>query len=76
VSAVEPSGAFYYMIGVQGYENGRELASDIYKTQNIGVAPGEAFGKGAEGKIRVCFASSNSKVENFLTKFVRFSKAL
>jgi aspartate/methionine/tyrosine aminotransferase len=51
-----PNAASYLFCSLTGIADGRELAFRLVDEANIGVAPGSAFGKGAESFIRICFA--------------------
>jgi aspartate/methionine/tyrosine aminotransferase len=51
-----PNAAFYLFCSVAGILDSRELAFRLVDEANIGVAPGSAFGSGAESFIRICFA--------------------
>ena len=55
VNIVRPNGTFYAMFSVQGMDNGMEMAKKILHEVNVGVAPGSAFGTGAESYLRLCF---------------------
>ena len=51
-----PAGAFYLFCRIDGAEDTRKLAFELIEQANLGVAPGSAFGTGAEAYIRICFA--------------------
>jgi aspartate/methionine/tyrosine aminotransferase len=52
-----PEASFYAFFRVEGTE-ARTLAfaQDLVRTAKVGIAPGTAFGPGAEGWYRLCFA--------------------
>jgi len=60
VSIVRPNGTFYAMFSVQGMDNGVEMAKRILHEVQVGVAPGSAFGTGAESYLRICFGVDHS----------------
>jgi len=56
VHFARPAGAFYLFCRIDGAEDTRRLAVELIEQANLGVAPGSAFGTGAESYIRICFA--------------------
>lgn len=42
----------------------------------MAVAPGNAFGKGGEGAIRICYAPGMAVLEPAMERFVRFVERL
>eukprot|EP01037_Dinobryon_pediforme_P006999 gene6999-7068_t len=60
VHFAKPAGAFYLFCRIDGEEDTRKLSRDLIEGANLGVAPGSAFGTGAEAYIRLCFARKAS----------------
>ena len=58
VRLVRPEGAFYQLLAVEGEPDSRALVFRLIDEANIGLAPGTAFGPGAENYMRLCFARS------------------
>ena len=58
VRLVPPAGAFYQLLSIDGEPDSRALAFRLIDEANIGLAPGTAFGPGAEQHLRLCFARS------------------
>jgi aspartate/methionine/tyrosine aminotransferase len=56
VRFAEPDGAFYLFFGVDGQDDTRRLGLRLVDEANVGLAPGNAFGKGGAGFMRLCFA--------------------
>ncbi len=56
VSAPAPVGAFYYFFNVEGMTDSRKFAIRLVDEANVGLAPGAAFGLGADAGLRLCFA--------------------
>ena len=50
-----PDGAFYLFFRIEGVEDTAKLALKLVDEANIGMAPGSAFGRGAEQFMRLCF---------------------
>jgi aspartate/methionine/tyrosine aminotransferase len=58
-----PDGAFYAFFSVDGEKDSRALAMKLIDEAGVGLAPGTAFGPGAEPFLRLCFARSPESVE-------------
>jgi aspartate/methionine/tyrosine aminotransferase len=58
VSYVAPAGAFYAFFGIEGIGDSMAAALSMIDEANVGLAPGTAFGKGAESSFRICFLRS------------------
>jgi aspartate/methionine/tyrosine aminotransferase len=68
-----PEGAFYAFFSVEGKSDARALAFELVDRANVGLAPGTAFGPGAPGFLRLCFACSLDRLGEGLS---RLEKAL
>ena len=65
-----PGGAFYIMAdtggcGLDGYEFCRRLITE----HGVALAPGEAFGEGGEGKVRISLAADIDVLDEGLARF-------
>jgi aspartate/methionine/tyrosine aminotransferase len=67
VRLVPPAGAFYQLLSIEGEPDSRALCFKLIDEANVGLAPGAAFGPGAEGYLRLCF----SRGEESLSEAVR-----
>jgi aspartate/methionine/tyrosine aminotransferase len=56
VRFARPMASFYLFLAIDGHPDGRELAIRLLDEARVGVAPGTAFGSGAEPFLRLCFA--------------------
>lgn len=76
LSWVQPEGAFYAYVHVDGLTDSLSFAKNLVATAKVGVAPGMAFacddGKD-ESYLRLCFAQSADRLSEAL---IRFGKAL
>ncbi len=52
---IPPDGAFYLFFGLDGISDSMSAAFSMVDQANIGVAPGAAFGNGADSYFRICF---------------------
>jgi aspartate/methionine/tyrosine aminotransferase len=62
VRLVPPAGAFYQLLSVEGEPDSRALCFKLTEEANVGLAPGAAFGPGAEQYLRLCFARSEENL--------------
>ena len=58
-----PPGAFYLFFAVDGVTDSLVAAFDIVDKARVGLAPGSAFGEGAEAYFRICFNRRLDQVE-------------
>lgn len=66
-----PDGAFYLFFSVDGEADTRALALRLVDEALVGLAPGTAFGKGAEPYLRLCFARRADDVAEAARRLVR-----
>jgi aspartate aminotransferase len=65
---VEPDGAFYAFVGVEGVTDSLTLARRLVTEHGVAVAPGIAFGDAGEGHLRICFAQSADRIERAMER--------
>lgn len=68
---VEPEGAFYAYLHVDGLEDSLAFAKNLVKTAKVGVAPGAAFACGDnrdESYLRLCFAQDQARLKTALER--------
>lgn len=58
-----PEGAFYLFFSVDGVTDTRALAMRFIDEAVVGLAPGTAFGRGAENYLRLCFLRKAEDLE-------------
>ncbi len=63
-----PDGAFYAFFGIDGMTNSLDAALRIVDEANVGLAPGMAFGEGAEPYFRVCFLRSPKQLTEAMSR--------
>lgn len=64
VEAALPAGAMYLFFRVAGERDSLALAKRLVAQARVGLAPGIAFGPAGEGHLRLCFASSQARLES------------
>lgn len=70
-----PSGAFYLFPSIkQTRLSSEEFATRLFNRYNVAVVPGSVFGKGGEGHIRCCYATSIDKIKEALNRIEKFVK--
>ena len=67
-------GAFYLFFRVDGVTDMRQLALDLVDQANVGLAPGTAFGTGAQNYMRMCFARKAEDLEEATRRIVSVLK--
>lgn len=72
VKAVAPRAAFYHFFAVDGMEDGIDYAIRLVHEAKVGLAPGEAFGAGSDGCLRLCFASSPDRLSAAMDRLEPF----
>jgi len=66
-----PQGAFYLLFAVEGAADTRRLAMRLIDEAGVGLAPGTAFGGGAEGYLRLCFARNAGELSTAAQRLTR-----
>ena len=68
VRYVPPAGAFYAFFAIDGIGDTMAAALNMVDEANIGLAPGTAFGLGAEGCFRICFLRSEQPLREAMSR--------
>ena len=68
VREVASNGSFYSMFEVDGVGDTVAFCKDVVVAARVGLAPGRAFGKGAERLIRLCYAKSPANLETAMDR--------
>jgi len=59
-----PTGAFYMFPNITSTRmTSEEFATKLFQDYSVAVVPGSVFGKGGEGHIRCCYATSIDKIK-------------
>jgi aspartate/methionine/tyrosine aminotransferase len=72
VGLIPPAGAFFQLFTVDGETDSRALAFRLIDEANVGLAPGTAFGAGAERFLRLCFARSADSLGESVERLTRW----
>ncbi len=64
----KPDGAFYAFFAIAGHDDSMATAMRLVDEANIGLAPGMAFGPGAESFYRVCYLRSADALEEAMRR--------
>ncbi|HRJ68439.1 MAG TPA: pyridoxal phosphate-dependent aminotransferase [Beijerinckiaceae bacterium] len=72
VTNIPNTGAFYAMFEVEGVSDTLAFCKRAVPEARIGLAPGVAFGKGAERLIRLCYAKSPANLEEAMDRLERY----
>lgn len=74
VQLAPPAGAFYQLFSVDGEPDSRALMFRLIDEANVGLAPGTAFGPGAEAYVRLCFARSPESLSHVVERLTGWLK--
>jgi aspartate aminotransferase len=75
VKISRPEAAFYAFFSVDGVTDTLGFCKTLAQKYKVGLAPGEAFGPGGQGNIRLCFASSAERLSKGLDRIEAAIKA-
>jgi aspartate/methionine/tyrosine aminotransferase len=68
----EPDGAFYAFFSVDGVDDSPAFTARVLAETGVALAPGEAFGDGGEGHVRLCFAVSEPVLSDALRRLAAY----
>lgn len=68
VRLIRPEAAFYAFFGVEGMESPSATAREILMRTSVGLAPGDAFGAGGDGHLRLCYAKTPDLLREALAR--------
>lgn len=68
VTIARPQAAFYSFFSVEGVKDSLAFAKKLLLETGVGLAPGSAFGAGGEGYLRLCFASSPTRIAEAMAR--------
>ena len=71
VEVAEPSGTMYVFFKVDGMKDSLAFCKKLVRETGLGLAPGSAFGPEGEGFVRWCFAASEDKLADGVTRLKR-----
>ena len=75
VNLPEPEGAFYLFPQLDGIDDSFQFALDLLRKTHVAVAPGNAFGNGGEGSIRICYAPGMDVLRPAMERICEFIDA-
>jgi aspartate/methionine/tyrosine aminotransferase len=76
VTIARPEAAFYAFFSIDGVDDTLAFCKKLAKDYKVGLAPGEAFGPGGEGNVRLCFASGAERLSRGLDRIEAAINAL
>lgn len=68
VTLSRPEAAFYVFFKVAGVSDTMRFCKDLLLKADVGLAPGEAFGPGGEGCVRLCFANAPERLSEAMRR--------
>lgn len=77
ISCIPPKGAFYAFANIKKLGlSSREFAIKLLQDQHVVVVPGNGFGEGGEGFIRLSYATSEETIKEGLKRIRTFAEGL
>jgi aspartate/methionine/tyrosine aminotransferase len=76
ITIARPEAAFYAFFAIDGVSDTLAFCKSLAKDYKVGLAPGEAFGPGGQGNVRLCFASGAERLSRGLDRIEVAIKAL
>jgi aminotransferase len=70
----EPSGGYFFFPKLKYPESSEQVAHEIAIKAGVVVVPGEAFGPGGEGHVRLCFGRSEIAIEQGMQRMKTYFK--
>lgn len=58
-----PEGAYYFFPKIKGVKDTEAFCFDLLEKAKVGTVPGDDFGSGGQGHIRICFGKSEKEIE-------------
>ncbi len=74
LSFVKPAGSYYFFPKIKGTVDVEELCIDILKKEKVAVVPGNDFGQGGDGHIRICFGRSENDIHEGMKRLGNYLK--
>ena len=71
ISCFEATGAFYVFPECPGDDTG-QFAEDLLEAESVAMVPGDAFGVGGDGHLRVSYATSLPELREAMDRLERF----
>ena len=75
VNLPEPEGAFYLFPQLEGVTDSFRFSLDLLRKTHVAVAPGNAFGNGGEGSIRICYAPGMDVLKPAMERICEYIEA-
>jgi aspartate aminotransferase len=69
ITVPDPTGAFYVFPRLEGLADSFDFCRWLVTEKGVGLAPGNAFGLGGEGHVRLCFAVEEAILREALDRF-------
>jgi aspartate/methionine/tyrosine aminotransferase len=67
-----PKGAFYLFFSIEGMTDPAATVRRLIDEAKVGFAPGDTFGPGGEGSLRMCYLKDRAQLEEALGRFSRW----
>ena len=72
-----PQGGIFLFADIRETDlSGNQFTQMLYETEKVSAMPGEAFGMGGEGHVRICFAGQEAEMEEACNRITRFAQSI
>ncbi|MCX8042651.1 MAG: aminotransferase class I/II-fold pyridoxal phosphate-dependent enzyme [Desulfobacterota bacterium] len=76
LSVAKPEGAFYIFPSIHSTgKTSEEFAVGLLEQEKVAVVPGDVFGMGGEGHVRICYATDFNLLKESVRRIDRYIKA-
>jgi aspartate/methionine/tyrosine aminotransferase len=75
VRVAKPDGTMYAFFNVEGMTDSLGFCKRLVREHGLGLAPGAAFGPEGEGYVRWCFAASEERLADGISRLARALEA-
>jgi aspartate aminotransferase len=75
VTTPVPDGAFYVFPRIDGLRDSFAFCLRLLEETRVGLAPGNAFGEGGEGSVRICYAADRSILEPAMERLSKYLRS-
>jgi len=74
LSFIWPGGAYYFFPKIIGVVDSESFCFDILEKVGLGTVPGDDFGPGGKGHMRLCFGKSDSEIIEGMKRLTTYFK--
>ena len=69
---VWPEGSYYFFVRVKGVPDTEQFCTDLLYKAKVALVPGDDFGPGGEGHVRLCFGRSEEDIHTAMRRLNKY----